>query len=195
MDGNPFLNFLWQSAIELPAFIIGQKLGDKIGRRLTNVVAFVCATMFSIPILLIVRNAEYEIYSTVLATLIKLCISVTFFSVNLQSLEIYPTCLRHTGMAFSIVAANGLGVWGPYIVKFGQEHDLRFPFVVIGFSTIIAAIAGLFIPETLYQKLPETIEDTATFGTDQKFWSLPKKHKHETPVAAEEAKLNNNEKL
>jgi hypothetical protein len=27
MEGNPFLNFLWQSAIELPAFIIGKLLG------------------------------------------------------------------------------------------------------------------------------------------------------------------------
>jgi hypothetical protein len=95
-------------------------------------------------------------------------------------------------MSFSIVAANGLGVLGPYIVKFGQEHDLRFPFIVIGLLAIVAAIAGLFVPETLYQKLPETIEDTATFGHDHEFWALPKKH---TKSVVEMEKLNKVEKL
>jgi len=40
MDGNPFLNFFWQAIVELPAYISGKILGDKIGRRYTNVLSF-----------------------------------------------------------------------------------------------------------------------------------------------------------
>jgi hypothetical protein len=36
-------------------------------------------------------------------------------------------------------------------------------------------LAALFLPETLHQRLPETLADAQTFGRDQKFWSLPEK--------------------
>jgi MFS transporter, OCT family, solute carrier family 22 (organic cation transporter), member 4/5 len=28
MAGNPFLNFMWQSAVEMPAFMLGRLLGE-----------------------------------------------------------------------------------------------------------------------------------------------------------------------
>jgi hypothetical protein len=36
-------------------------------------------------------------------------------------------------------------------------------------------MAALLLPETLHQRLPETLTDAQTFGRDQKFWSLPEK--------------------
>jgi hypothetical protein len=36
-------------------------------------------------------------------------------------------------------------------------------------------VAALFLPETLHQRLPETLADAQAFGQDQKFWSLPEK--------------------
>jgi len=35
-------------------------------------------------------------------------------------------------------------------------------------------VSALFLPETLHQKLPETLAEAKIFGADQKFWSLPK---------------------
>jgi hypothetical protein len=35
--------------------------------------------------------------------------------------------------------------------------------------------AAMFLPETLHQRLPESLADAYTFGQDQKFWSLPQK--------------------
>ena len=35
--------------------------------------------------------------------------------------------------------------------------------------------AALLLPETLHQRLPETLADAHVFGREQKFWSLPKK--------------------
>lgn len=58
MAGNPFMNFFWQSLIELPAYIIGQYLGDRLGRRITNAASFVGAGLTCIPVIMII-NGEF----------------------------------------------------------------------------------------------------------------------------------------
>lgn len=116
MDGNPFLNFAWQSGIELPAYYIGQLLGDRIGRRFTQAITFMFATLTCIPILFIVQNPDYSTLTSGLAILIKFNISVNFFAINLQAMEIYPTCLRQTGFSIMTVVSNTMGLLGPYIV-------------------------------------------------------------------------------
>lgn len=125
MDGNPFLNFAWQSGIELPAYYIGQMLGDKIGRRFTQALTFLMAMLICIPILFIVQDPDYSIVTSVLAVMIKFNIAVNFFAINLQAMEIYPTCLRQTGFSIMTVVANTMGLLGPYIVYLvsSESHD------------------------------------------------------------------------
>ncbi|XP_055526198.1 beta-alanine transporter isoform X2 [Wyeomyia smithii] len=175
MDGNPFVNFLWQSAVELPAYKIAQLMSDNLGRRLTNSLAYVTATALCIPILLIIRDSQYEALAIVLTIAVKFCSSVNFFAVNLQSIEIYPTCLRQSGLAFAAIMSNLFGIFGPYAVHLGMENDVRLPFIFIGLLMIGGAICSSFLPETLHQTLPETIEQAQNFGRNQAFWALPKK--------------------
>lgn len=40
--------------------------------------------------------------------------------------------------------------------------------------TVIGAVATLFLPETLGQRLPGSLEEAKEFGKDQPFWVLPK---------------------
>lgn len=116
MGGNPFINFAWQSAIELPAYYIGQTLGDKIGRRFTQALSFFFAMLTCIPVIFLVQNPENSLIISMLAVLIKFNIAINFFALNLQAMEVYPTCLRQTGFSFMSVVANTMGVLGPYIV-------------------------------------------------------------------------------
>lgn len=116
MDGNPHLNFLWQSAIELPAYLLGQRLSDSLGRRFTNVLCFVCACVSSFLQIFIVSDADNENIASIISIFIKFAISITFLVVNLQATEIYPTCLRQTGMAVGGIVANAFGILGPIIV-------------------------------------------------------------------------------
>ncbi|XP_065079930.1 beta-alanine transporter isoform X1 [Ochlerotatus camptorhynchus] len=175
LDGNPFVNFLFQSAIELPAYKVGQILSDNLGRRASNSMAFLCASFICIPIVLMIRSAEYETTSIALSIAIKFCVSISFFAVNLQSIEIYPTCLRQTGLAFAAIMANLFGIFGPYVVYLGTEYDVRYPFIVIGLMSVVGAICASLLPETLHQSLPESIEQAQKFGKNQGFWTLPKK--------------------
>jgi hypothetical protein len=43
--------------------------------------------------------------------------------------------------------------------------------------TLAGTLSALFLPETLHQNLPNTIREAKSFGMNQSFWHLPKKHK------------------
>ncbi|XP_025829051.1 solute carrier family 22 member 3 isoform X2 [Agrilus planipennis] len=59
VEGNPFLNFVYQGAIELPAIVLGRHFSDRIGRKLTNVGSFIATVLGCIPILFIVKGVKY----------------------------------------------------------------------------------------------------------------------------------------
>jgi OCT family organic cation transporter-like MFS transporter 4/5 len=41
--------------------------------------------------------------------------------------------------------------------------------------TLAGTFSALFLPETLHQSLPNTIQEAENFGRNQSFWQLPKK--------------------
>lgn len=45
----------------------------------------------------------------------KFCVNITYFAINLQALETYPTCLRQSGMSVGMIIANIFGICGPYV--------------------------------------------------------------------------------
>lgn len=44
-DGNPFLEFAWQTAAEMPGNFLGAWLSDKIGRRYCGFTSFSAMTI------------------------------------------------------------------------------------------------------------------------------------------------------
>lgn len=174
LGGNPFLSFLYQSAIELPAYIMGRWIGDVIGRRYTNAFSFLAISIVCIPIAILVKDPSAEFATQVLVIFIKFCSSVTFFAVNLQSMEIYPTCLRQSGIAVGSIVANMFGVLGPYIIYLGTEYDMSYPYIIMGSICFIGFASALLLPETLHHKLPNTLHEAKKFGKGQPFWFLPK---------------------
>uniref|UniRef100_A0A182SHX8 Major facilitator superfamily (MFS) profile domain-containing protein n=1 Tax=Anopheles maculatus TaxID=74869 RepID=A0A182SHX8_9DIPT len=175
MGGNPFLNNFWQGAVELPAYLLGQLCCDRLGRRFTNSGAFLAATIACLPVVLLIHRPGTELYVTMLAIVVKFFVCITYFALYLQSVELYPTSLRQTGTSFGIIISNVFGAVGPYIVYLGTSRDLRLPFVAMGLIMLVGALSAIFLPETLHQKLPETMDEGRQFGRDQRFWSIPKR--------------------
>lgn len=123
----------------------------------------------------IISDVELQAYATWFSVFIKFFISLAFYIVNLLSMETYPTCLRQTGISIGSITGNLFGVLGPYVVFIGTKYDVRYPFLIIGALAVIGAIAALFLPETLHQKLPETLAEAQRFGANQPFWKMPMK--------------------
>lgn len=91
-----------------------------------------CIFLTCIPVTLIAHDPNSENLVTGLVVFIKFATSIIFFAINLQSMEVYPTCLRQSGIAVGAIAANSLSVFGPYIVFLGTEYDVRYPYYVLG---------------------------------------------------------------
>lgn len=89
-------------------------------------------------------------------------------------MEVYPTCLRQTGLALGHILANAIGIVAPYMVYLGTTYDIRCPYYILGVLFFMGGASAIFLPETLHHKLPDTLEEGKLFGKDQKFFSLPK---------------------
>ncbi|XP_065721258.2 carcinine transporter [Drosophila suzukii] len=191
MAGNPFLNFLYQSIVEIPAYVVGRYMGDTYGRRFTNSVSFLIAFVTCLPIIVYATDERYESLMIYLATFIKFLNALTFFTANLQCLEIYPTCMRQTGVALGTILANAIGVLAPYLVYLGTTVDIRAPYYILGVLFLLGGIGALFLPETLHKKLPDTMEEARHFGQHDKFFSLPKP----PPAAEKDDRLSSHPEL
>ncbi|XP_066998143.2 carcinine transporter isoform X2 [Anabrus simplex] len=171
MSGNPFLNFLWQSMVELPGFVLGRYLGDKLGRRWTQAGVLLVVSVANFVIVATVTVPGIENFTIAAVVFIRFCTTIVNYIGYLQSMEMYPTCIRQTGTAVGNVAAGGLAIIGPYIVYLGTSQDVRYPYAILGGITLMGSIMASFLPETLYEKLPETLHEAQQFGRNQRFWS------------------------
>lgn len=175
MEGNPFMNFFWQSLVELPGYVVGKYLSDRFGRRWTQAVLFLFLTLAVIIVTFVVGQPDLVWLTITLVVFVKFCFTITFYVVHLVAMETYPTCVRQTGTSLGAVMGSSMGILGPYIVYLGNTYDVRYPYIIIGIVSVTGMMAALLLPETLHQQLPETLADAHFFGREQKFWSLPKK--------------------
>lgn len=49
----------------------------------------------------------------------------------------------------------------------GTAFDSRYPFIIMCGLFFVATVCSSFLPETLYQKLPDSIEEARMFGANQ----------------------------
>ena len=114
----------------------------------------------------------------------KFAIAASFLILYPFAGELYPTEIRGIGIGFTAYL-GGLGLvaipFVNYLVnktpfyrkevanwKFQWQGSewLVLPLVVMGFVSAIGGFVGLRLPETLFQKLPQTLEEGEEFGKD-----------------------------
>jgi hypothetical protein len=62
MTGNPYYNFFWQSAVELPAGFAAKWLADCLGRRSTHTLTFLVASLTCFGVTRIVNSESVTNY-------------------------------------------------------------------------------------------------------------------------------------
>ena len=110
---------------------------------------------------------------SILCMIAKFNCTMSFYFFYLQAIELFPTCVRNTGIGFVGFVAAMFGLAGPHITALGAS-DKRIPLGAMGLINILAAIMASFLPETLGCDLPETLKSASMFGNDQSFFSYVK---------------------
>jgi len=125
---------------------------------------------------------------------VKMNISATFVVAYIQAMEIFPTCVRQSGIGFCSFISQMISIGGPYTIALGA-HDLRYPYLALFLICLSGTVATSFLPETVGAKLPETLEEANSFGKEDKFFSFkPPRNTDKYEAPPEQNIIKNHEK-
>lgn len=162
--GNPFVMMFLSGLVELPAYILVIFTMDRAGRRclvstllLIGGVCCICAANIA---------ATSEIAATITVTTVligKACVAGSFAVAYNYTAELFPTVIRNTALGIGSMCARLSGALTPMIFLL-DSLDPKVPAVLFGLIALLAGFLALYLPETLNQPMPETIEDGENFG-------------------------------
>jgi len=186
MMGSTFLNLFLLGLVEGPGNFWGVYLANKLGRRWCHSTLLLINALLFAAIMPLSHYAEDRgvgIAISVLCMLIKFNIAATFLVAYIQALEIFPTCIRQSGVGLCSTISQIISIAGPYVIFLGQTN-LMFPYMVMALICLVGSVATSFLPETIGSKLPETIEEADRFGKHDPYFSYKPK-RYEIPVEQE----------
>lgn len=163
-----FLTFTIASATEFPADTFLTAVLDVWGRRWLACGSMVVSGIFSI----LATVVPLGIPSATLAIFGRFAINISY-NIGLQyAAELLPTVVRAQGVALIHIMGYVASIVAPFVV-YMANIDLSLPLLILGVLGIAGGILALFLPETLDQELPQTLQDGENFGLDQKIWDFP----------------------
>lgn len=169
MGGSAHLNLFLLGVAEVPSAAAALLLCDRLGRRWTHVGFMVLATASFAVLAALAMAPIHEWVQIGLYLAAKFCITASFLTLYMQGSELYPTCLRATGISFSSTVSAVLGILCPYIIFLATVHA-ALPPALMAVMCLVGTVAAAFLPETMGAALPETIREAEKFHL-HKFWS------------------------
>ena len=64
------------------------------------------------------------------------------------------------------------------LIVFQGNYSYVLPLVIMGSLSVMGGISALFLPETLWTHLPNTLEESEDFGSHLKICSCPHKERY-----------------
>ncbi|XP_055311192.1 solute carrier family 22 member 13-like [Sitodiplosis mosellana] len=163
-----FITFTIAAATEMPADVLLTFTLDIVGRRWYAFGSMVLSGIFS----LLSTIFPIGIYSALMAIIGRFWINISY-NIGLQYVaEVLPTVVRAQGVTFIHIMGYVSSIIAPFVVYLSYIH-LTLPLIILGVIGIFGGILCLFLPETLDEELPQTLEDGEKFGMNQRFWDIP----------------------
>ncbi|KAJ3629259.1 hypothetical protein MTP99_013661 [Tenebrio molitor] len=163
-----FLTFTIASATEFPADTFLTMVLDVWGRRWLACGSMVLSGIFS----LLATTVPYGVPSASLAIMGRFAVNISY-NIGLQyAAELLPTVVRAQGVALIHIMGYVASIVAPFVVYLANI-SVDLPLLILGVLGIAGGILALFLPETLDQELPQTLQDGENFGIGQKIWDFP----------------------
>lgn len=162
--GNPYLMMFLSGLVEVPSYLFICFAMDRTGRRslvstLMLIGGFCCivATLYPKD----GPGGDGAISTIVLFG--KACIAGSFAIIYNYTAELFPTVLRNTALGVGSMCARLSGTLTPLIMLL-DSFNPKVPATVFGCIALLSGFLSLYLPETVNQPMPETLEDGENFG-------------------------------
>lgn len=178
LPGNPFMILFINAVVEIPSYITVVILLDKLGRR--SITSFLML-LGGICCIVAVHMVKGETLTTTVVMMGKLFIAGSFAVIYNYSAELFPTVVRNSAMGLGSMCARLSGALTPLIALL-DSFDPRVPAIIFGVVSIVSGLWTLFLPETMNQPMPESLEDGEQFGKGDTFFTTGLGRKAPAPV-------------
>lgn len=176
LAGDMYLNFFILIIIELPSALLAWFCLQRFGRRIPYCAFMLIGGIAGMLVLAVPSKAGYQAVITTLAMIGKFCILSTFLTIYVFTAELFPTVIRNTAVGVSSMMARIGAILAPYIVLLADLPNLNrtLPLVIFGVLGVTAGIVGLWLPETLFSPMPQTVEQAEAWAEDYKLYCCKK---------------------
>ncbi|RZC37106.1 solute carrier family 22 member 1 [Asbolus verrucosus] len=169
LAGNSYLDFIFTSLVEIPAYFACIYVVDKLGRKWSLSGSFFLTGVACLVFLFIPKDSHTG--SLVVYLVGKFGATMAFTVTYVITSELFPTPLRHSMMG----ACSTFGRIGSMVApQTPLLEQIWNPLPILMFTTmsVIAGLLTLLFPETLNITLPDTIEEAVNIGRSKR--NVPK---------------------
>ncbi|XP_043470096.1 organic cation transporter protein-like [Leptopilina heterotoma] len=188
LSDNEFATYFMSAGVEIPAYAFLMLTLNRWGRKPILCGSMITAGTFLLLMIAVPTNMSW--LAITFYMIAKLAITASYGCIYIFTTEQFPTVVRNVGLGVCSTFAKLGGVFAPQINELGKFW-FPFPRVLYGTLALCAGLLSLFLPETLNERLPDSIEEGENFGRKMKNLSLqsltPTKTGHEKNINKGEA--------
>ncbi|GAB6023587.1 hypothetical protein CHUAL_008357 [Chamberlinius hualienensis] len=154
LSTTDYVDLLWTTLAEFPGIFITVIIIEKLGRKLTMGLEFVCYSLCVFPLLICFSSRRIL---TFLLFAARACVSATFQATYVYTPEVYPTTLRAIGLAMCSSVARLGAMTTPFVAQVMLKSSINATISIYGVVGLLTALAAFLLPiETKGQGLKET---------------------------------------
>ncbi|MCL4140113.1 UNVERIFIED_CONTAM: hypothetical protein GTU68_037275 [Idotea baltica] len=154
---DPFMYMVVNGLMEVPAYSLSAPVVARFGRVPPTVISFFICGGTILALAFIPNEIKWLVIIAAMAG--KFFISSAYQILYLVSTEVFPTEIRLQGIGTSSFVSRIGSLIAPYVTDYLGPLLPWVPSVVFGLLSLLAGVAGIFVPETLSRHLPETIKE------------------------------------
>merc|ERR1719322_309551 len=167
LGGDPHTNYLLGVAIEIPADIFCILVMDCWGRRpilsfcqaIAGVSCIIAGLLFDE-----IKENESLVPAQIFFSLVgKFMATANFAIIYVYTAELYPTIIRNSAIG-SCSSIARVGAILALVLQLLSAYYLPAPMLIMGVTALIAGCLALYFPETVGNRLPETMEEAIHIG-------------------------------
>lgn len=161
VGGDKYTNFILVALVEIPAYAVTPFFSDRFGRRLSLCVSLLIAGVCCVAFAFIPE--DYTTAKLIVFLAGKFAITIAFTVVYVFTAELFPTELRHSMLGTCSMVGRIGSIIAPQTPLLAEIYK-ALPFFLFGGISVASGLLILLIPETLNQKLPDTVEEAERLG-------------------------------